>query len=101
MIVPESDVLACGTCKQPVIQAVTSKKSKGQPVTVLVEVDEDADQKGSVHNTWALSKIGGKYYAGQVTNRNQRAGMLGSGIRFHLDHKEECGKAPTTRRRYS
>lgn len=101
MQVPEGDVQACGTCKQPVIQAVTPKKAKGKPVLVLVEPDEDATQQGSVHNTWNLTKIGGTYYAGQITNRNQRAGMLDSGIRFHIDHKEECGKAPTTRRRYS
>lgn len=100
MLVPEEDVLACTKCKQPVIQAVTSKKVKGKPVLVLVEPDEDTGQSGTIHNTWALSKAGATYYAGQATSRNQWAGMLESGVRFHIDHKEECGKAPTTRRRY-
>lgn len=100
MRVPEEDVLACKKCKQPVVQAITPKKHKGQPVAVLVEPDEDLGQKGSVANTWALSKTGAGYFAGQITNRNQRAAMLERGIRFHLDHKERCGKQPTTRRRY-
>jgi hypothetical protein len=101
MIVPEEDVKACGTCKAPVVQAVTSRKVKGAPVMVLVEPDQDDALAGTVHNTWALSKIGGQYHAGQVTNRNQRAGMLSSGVRFHVDHKESCGKQPSTKHRYT
>lgn len=100
MRVPEEDVKACGKCTAPVISADTGKKAAGKPVLVLVEPDEDADQKGTVQNTWALSKTGGRYFAGRITNRNQRAAMLNSGVRFHVDHKESCGKQPTTRRRY-
>lgn len=100
MIVPEEDVRACPKCHQPVISAQTPRKLKGASVFVLVEPDQDDQLKGTVHNTWALSKTGGAYFAGQITNRNQREGMLNNGVRFHVDHKETCGTAPTTRRRY-
>jgi len=100
MQVPESDVKACSVCHQPVVSAVTPKTHKGQPVHVLVEPDEDSDQKGSIGDTWYLTKRGATYYAGQITNRNQRAAMLDSGQRFHVDHKKSCGTASTTRRRY-
>jgi hypothetical protein len=101
MRIPEEDIrLACPKCSQPVMQALTGRMSKGKPVTVLVEPDEDVKQHYGVNETWQLSKTGGKYYAGRITNRNQRAAMLEKGIRFHADHKAECGKQPTTRRRY-
>jgi hypothetical protein len=74
-----------------VVPAVTARMSKGQPVTILVEVEEDLTNEHP-SDQWALSKVGEKYYAGQVKTRNQRAGMLERGIRFHLLHDKQCAK---------
>lgn len=99
MKIPNEDVMICTKCQGPVVQAVTTRKSKGQPVTVLVEVDEDGDNSHPPSAQWALTKVGGKYHAGQVTNKNQRAGMLDGGIRFHVEHDEQCARA-AARNRY-
>lgn len=92
MKIPNEDVVTCTKCDLPVVQAVTTRKSKGQPVTVLVEVEEDVDNSHSVNTTWALTRVGTKYHAGQITNRNQRAGMLAGGVRFHVEHDERCAR---------
>ena len=91
MQVPEADVRVCQKCHGMVVPAVTARMSKGQPVTILVEVEEDLTNEHP-SDQWALSKVGEKYHAGQVKTRNQRAGMLERGIRFHLLHDKQCAK---------
>ena len=98
MNIPNEDVMTCTKCHGPVVQAVTTRKSKGQPVTVLVEVDEDANNDHPPSAQWALTKVGGKYHAGQITSKNQRAGMLDNGIRFHVEHAEQCARAAAKNR---
>lgn len=98
MRIPDADVMTCTKCQGPVVQAVTTRKSKGQAVTVLVEVDEDESCSHSVNTTWALTRLGSTYHAGQITNRNQRAGMLNSGIRFHVEHDEQCARTAAKNR---
>lgn len=93
MKIRDEDVrTACTKCKAPVVEAVTTRKSKGQPVTVLVEVEEDSNNDHPPSVQWAVTRVGGKFHAGQITNRNQRAGMLASGIRFHVEHAEQCAR---------
>lgn len=91
MQVPNEDVQECKECHGPVVEAATTKRTKGQVVTVLLEVDEDQlnDTPGS---QWFLTKVGSSYHAGQITNRNQRAGMIKNGQRFHLEHKATCAR---------
>jgi len=98
MNIPDEDVLTCTKCQGPVVRAVTPRKSKGVPVTVLVEVQEDAHNEHPPSSTWALTKLGGKYHAGQITNKNQRAGMLANGIRFHVEHDEQCARTAAKNR---
>lgn len=97
MQVPEADVRVCGKCRGMVIPAVTARISKGQPVTILLEVDEDTTGEHP-REEWVLSRVGDKYYAGQLKNKNQRAAMLESGTRFHILHNKQCA-ANVTRNR--
>lgn len=98
MRVPEEDVRACGKCSGDVVKADTGRKSKGETVFVLVEVEEDANNDHPPNATWMLTKVGSKYHAGQVLAKNQRAGMLANGIRFHVDHAEQCARTAAKNR---
>lgn len=98
MQIPDEHVMTCTKCQGPVVQAVTTRKSKGVPVTVLVEAEEDSRNDHPPSAQWALTRVGTKYHAGQIANKNQRAGMLASGIRFHVDHAEQCARTAAKNR---
>lgn len=90
MQVDSSDVRVCQECGADVVVAVTPRKSKGEPVSIMVEVDEvEAHQLPiDVDHQWTLSKssLTGKFAAGQAATRNQRAGMISAGVGFHQEH---------------
>ena len=89
MHVPREDVKVCTQCGADVVEAITSKKQAGEPVKVLLEVDEDQLNE-TPSKQWVLSQRDGRYFAGQPLSKNQRAGMIASGVRFHLSHAAAC-----------
>lgn len=94
MRIDGNDVRICKECKGEVIEAQTTRKSKGQFVRVLLEVPEIEPDLLSLNvgNQWVVSKIGAKFHAGQPATKNQRAGMLANGVGFHAEHGPTCNK---------
>lgn len=96
MIIPEELVLACRDCKGDVVVCQTVKRMKDAtgrmvPVTVILNADEDKIGD-SPRSQWVVTLVGKVLHAGQAVNKNQRAGMVAAGIRFHVDHAVTCPK---------
>lgn len=91
MMVPPEDRAECPRCGGEVIYASTSRKSKGQTVVVALEAEEDTvgDSPGT---QWVLTTVGRTYSAGQPTSKNQKAGMVAAGFKFHLAHSKTCAQ---------
>lgn len=102
-MVPPEDRAECPRCGGEVVYGRTSRKSKGAWVVATLDAEEDAvgDSPGS---QWVVTLVGSTYTAGQPTSRNQKAGMVAAGYRFHQEHAKTCakryaqGKRPTGRR---
>jgi hypothetical protein len=89
--IPKDERAECQKCGGEVIHGRTSRKSKGEWVVVTLDAAEDTvgDSPG---NQWVLSTVGGVYTAGQPTTKNQRAGMVAAGYKFHQAHAATCAK---------
>lgn len=90
-MVPPEDRAECPRCGGEVVYGRTSRKSKGVYVVVALEAVEDTvgDSPGT---QWVLSTVGNTYTAGQPTSKNQKAGMVAAGIKFHQDHAKTCAQ---------
>lgn len=91
MLVPPEDRAECPRCGGEVVHGRTSQKSKGQYVVVTVDADEDAvgDSPGT---QWVVTTVGNTYTAGQPTSKNQKAGMVAAGYKFHQIHTKTCAQ---------
>lgn len=98
MEIPPEDLKKCSSCGVPAVEAVTTRKSKGQPVSVLLHPVEDTENHGLPSTQYLLSKVGGKYHAGQPTT-TLRAAVTAAGKRFHIEHtKAECKRLAAARK---
>lgn len=91
MDVPRNQRAECLKCGGDVILARTSRKSKGEWVTVLLDADEDREGD-SPGTQWVLSMAGGTYCAGQPATKSQKAAMVAAGYAFHQEHTKACAK---------
>ncbi len=91
MQVPQQDTTACGKCGGPILVCRTSRKSKGEWVTVTLDSEPD-EHGGHPSHQWFVTRVGATYHAGKPTSRNQRAGMLAAGQVPHLEHEEQCAR---------
>lgn len=92
MQVNERDTGRCTQCGGAVILARTTRKSKGEPVDIVLEVDEiDADLLSlNVKHQWMVSRTGERFHAGQPTSKAQRAALIAGGVGFHAEHGPTC-----------
>lgn len=98
MEIPQEDLKKCSTCGVLAVEAVTSRMSKGQPVSVLLHPVEDTDNHGLPSEQYLLSKVATKYYAGQLSG-SRRAALMAAGQRFHIEHtKAECKRLAAARK---
>lgn len=92
MRVNEQDAARCTQCGGAVILARTTRKSKGEPVDIVLEVDEiDADLLSlDVRKQWMVSQHGDKFHAGQAASKAHRAALLTAKVGFHAEHDTIC-----------
>lgn len=96
-----SDIRVCPSCHGDVLQAVTDRYSKGQQVSVLVEVEETEPEQleSNIRNDYVITRYRGKLRGGQPTSRAQREAMILNGVRVHKLHTTATCKRQKTARR--
>jgi hypothetical protein len=89
--IPQDERAECQKCGGEVVRGRTSRKSKGEWVVVTLDAAEDTvgDSPGT---QWVVTTVGGTYTAGQPGSKNQRAGMIAAGYKFHQEHAKTCAK---------
>ena len=91
---PESLRRECTKCGRPVALVRTPRKSKGQPVEVLVDFAPDTGEGGTV----PVELKGGILYGDSVP-AGMAAGMRKHGVPLRALHAQSCIKHNATRKR--
>ncbi len=86
MRVPTFDQQRCPKCQGRVLNAKTSRMSKGHPVIVALVPEEDT-LNDRPNDSYLLTVTGSTYTAGLPTSRLQREQLRAAGHVFHLPHK--------------
>jgi hypothetical protein len=82
----------CDHCEVPLAEIVTSKISKGQPRTVLVDPVPD------VAGTYTCTLTSQGKYSGNECSKGQLAGAKAHGVPLYTDHTKTCAKRGTSHR---
>lgn len=91
MNIPKDERAECTKCGGEVVYGRTTRKSKGQWVVVTLDADED-ETGDSPGTQWVVTTLGRTYCAGQPNTKNQKAGMVNAGYKFHQEHAKTCAK---------
>lgn len=91
---PDTAKLSCTQCGVDVAWVTTQRKSKGQPVELLIDFHPDQGTGGTV----PVQALGQKLY-GDAVSKSMADAMRARGRSLHAQHKDTCVKRNATRKR--
>lgn len=83
----------CGDCGSDVAYVRTPRKSKGQPVELMIDWTAASDTTGTIP-----VQLSGDVLYGDAVSKQQAAAMRSHGRALHTLHKETCVKRNTNHR---